>query len=57
MFVKEWPTDPLVLALSTLLLALVASAAACHPCRTHQPARRHPHRVAGTLFQNRRAVV
>ena len=27
MLVKEWPTDPLVLALSTLLLALGASAA------------------------------
>jgi hypothetical protein len=45
MLVKEWPTDPLVLALSTLLLALVASAASLLPaqaCRTHQPARRHP---------------
>jgi ABC-type antimicrobial peptide transport system permease subunit len=31
MFVKEWPTDPLVLALSTLLLALVASAASLLP--------------------------
>ena len=25
MFVKEWPTDPLVLALCTLLLAMVAA--------------------------------
>jgi ABC-type antimicrobial peptide transport system permease subunit len=31
MFVKEWPTDPLVLALSTLLLALVASEASLLP--------------------------
>jgi ABC-type antimicrobial peptide transport system permease subunit len=31
MFIKEWPTDPLVLALSTLLLALVASAASLLP--------------------------
>jgi ABC-type antimicrobial peptide transport system permease subunit len=31
MFVKEWQTDPLVLALSTLLLALVASGASLLP--------------------------
>jgi ABC-type antimicrobial peptide transport system permease subunit len=31
MLVKEWPTDPLVLALSTLLLALVASDASLLP--------------------------
>jgi len=31
MLVKEWPTDPLVLALSTFLLAVVASAASLAP--------------------------